>query len=87
MNGFTTIKEFLTKEECDLLLQFSLTKKLSEATVVNGNLDLRKSNIFFHYYSLDFPNLNEKLFKIFKKEVKIKGYEIDFISNKFHSHF
>ena len=83
MNGFTTIKEFLTKEECDLLLQFSLTKKLSEATVVNGNLDLRKSNIFFHDYSLDFPNLNEKLFKIFKKEVKIKGYEIDFISNKF----
>ena len=52
MNTFTTIKEFLTKEECDLLLQFSLTKKLSDATVVNGDLDIRKSNIFFHDYSL-----------------------------------
>jgi hypothetical protein len=67
MNTFTTIKEFLTKEECDLLLQFSLTKKLSKATVVNGDLNLRKSNIFFHDYSLDSPNLNEKLIKILKK--------------------
>jgi PKHD-type hydroxylase len=83
MNGFTTIKEFLTKEECDLLLQFSLTKKLSDATVVNGDLDIRKSNIFFHDYSLDFPNLNEKLIKIFKEEVKVKGYEIDFTDNEF----
>jgi len=83
MNGFTTIKEFLTKEECDLLLQFSLTKKLSEATVDNGDLNIRKSNIFFHDYSLDFPNLNEKLIKIFKEEVKVKGYEIDFTDNEF----
>ena len=72
MNGFTTIKEFLTKEECDLLLQFSLTKKLSDATVVNGDLDIRKSNIFFHDYSLDFPNLNEKLIKIFCQQIEIK---------------
>ena len=51
MNGFTTIKEFLTKEECDLLLQFSLTKELKPALVSDSgviNLKHRKSNIFFY---------------------------------------
>lgn len=86
MNGFTTIKQFLTKEECDSLLQFSLTKELKPALLgMTETLDLknRKSNIFFHDYSLDFPNLNEKLIKIFKEEVKVKGYEIDFTDNEF----
>jgi PKHD-type hydroxylase len=83
MNEFITIKQFLTKEECDLLLQFSLTKELSEAKVVGNVLDFRKSNIFFYDYNLDFPNLNKKLFDIFKKEVNVKGHNIDFTNNQF----
>jgi len=86
MNGFTTIKQFLTKEECDSLLRFSLTKELKPALVSDSgviNLKYRKSNIFFYDYSLDFPNLNEKLIKIFKEEVKVKGYDVDFTNNQF----
>lgn len=83
MNQFITIKQFLTKEECDLLLEFSLTKDLSEAKVVGDDLNYRKSNIFFYDYSLDFPNLNKKLLDIFKKEVNVKGHNIDFTNNQF----
>jgi PKHD-type hydroxylase len=86
MNGFIVIREFLTKEECNLLLEFSLTKELKPA-LVGGvkalNLKSRKSNIFFYDYSLDFPNLNEKLINIFKREVNVKGYNIDFTNNQF----
>jgi PKHD-type hydroxylase len=85
MNGFIIIRQFLTKKECEDLLQFSLTKELKPAKVAGNiiNLKSRKSNVFFYDYSLDFPNLNEKLIEIFKKEVNVKGYNIDFTNNMF----
>ena len=86
MNSFAIIKEFLTKKECEDLLKFSLIKELTPAFVGGPKmLDLksRKSNVFFYDYSLGFPNLNEKLINIFKKEVNVKGYNIDFTNNKF----
>jgi PKHD-type hydroxylase len=86
MINYTTIPNFLSKKECEDLLQFSLTKELKPALVSDTkrlNLKSRKSNVFFYDYSLDFPNLNEKLINIFKKEVNVKGYEIDFTNNMF----
>ena len=86
MINYITTPNFLSKKECEDLLQFSLTKKLRPATIDNDNvvnLKSRKSNIFFYDYSLDFPNLNKKLINIFKKEVNVKGYNIDFTNNKF----
>ena len=86
MTNYTTIPNFLSKTECEDLLQFSLTKELKPASVgvsETVNLKSRKSNVFFYDYSLDFPNLNEKLIEIFKKEVNVKGYEIDFTNNMF----
>ena len=86
MTNYTTIPNFLSKKECEDLLQFSLTKELKPALVGGSevvNLKSRKSNVFFYDYSLDFPNLNERLIEIFKKEVNIKGYEIDFTNNMF----
>ena len=86
MTNYTTIPNFLSKKECEDLLQFSLTKELKPALVGGSevvNLKSRKSNVFFYDYSLDFPNLNEKLIEIFKKEVNVKGYEIDFTNNMF----
>ena len=86
MNSFAIIKEFLTKKECEDLLKFSLIKELTPAFVGGPKmLDLksRKSNVFFYDYSLDFPNLNKKLIEIFKKEVNVKGYNIDFTNNSF----
>lgn len=86
MINYITIPNFLSKKECENLLQFSLTKELKPALVGGSevvNLKSRKSNVFFYDYSLDFPNLNEKLIAIFKKEVNVKGYEIDFTNNMF----
>jgi PKHD-type hydroxylase len=86
MINYTTIPNFLSKKECEDLLQFSLTKELTQATISNDNhvdLKSRKSNIFFYNYSLHFPNLNEKLINVFKKEVNVKGYDIDFTNNMF----
>jgi PKHD-type hydroxylase len=86
MINYTTIPNFLSKKECEDLLQFSLTKELKPALVSDTsilNIKSRKSNIFFYDYSLDFPNLNEKLINIFKKEVNVKGYNIDFTNNHF----
>ena len=86
MINYTTIPNLLSKKECEDLLQFSLTKELKPA-LVDGpnmlNLKSRKSNVFFYDYSLNFPNLNEKLINIFKKEVNVKGYDIDFTNNMF----
>ena len=86
MINYTTIPNFLSKNECEDLLQFSLTKELKPALVSGSktvNLKSRKSNVFFYDYSLGFPNLNEKLIEIFKKEVNVKGYNIDFTNNNF----
>jgi PKHD-type hydroxylase len=86
MINYTTIPNFLSKKECEDLLQFSLTKELKPALVIGSeavNLKSRKSNVFFYDYNLDFPNLNEKLIEVFKKEVNVKGYNIDFTNNNF----
>jgi len=85
MNTFTIIKEFLSKEECTEILSFSLTKELNVA-MVGGKNEInthRNSNVFFYDYSIKFPNLNEKLIKIFQKEVNVKGHNIDFTNNNF----
>ena len=86
MINYITIPNFLSKKECEDLLQFSLTKELKPALVRGSemvNLKSRKSNVFFYDYNLDFPNLNEKLIEVFKKEVNVKGYNIDFTNNNF----
>ena len=86
MINYITIPNFLSKKECEDLLQFSLTKELKPALVGGSkmvNLKSRKSNVFFYDYNLDFPNLNEKLIEVFKKEVNVKGYNIDFTNNNF----
>jgi PKHD-type hydroxylase len=86
MINYSTTPNFLSKKECEDLLQFSLTKELEPALVSGSetvNLKSRKSNVFFYDYSLDFPDLNQKLIDIFKKEVNVKGYNIDFTNNMF----
>jgi PKHD-type hydroxylase len=86
MVNYTTIPNFLSKKECEDLLQFSLTKELQPALIVGQNelnQKIRKSNVVFYDYSLNFPKLNENLIEIFKKEVNVKGYNIDFTNNMF----
>ena len=81
MFKYTTIKEFLTKEHCNILLQkIKSNIELEPARigfVMNINKTKRDSNISF--ISLDnFPQIKEKLQSILSEKIKMKGYELDF---------
>jgi PKHD-type hydroxylase len=81
-----TINNFLSKDECESLLKFSLQNELQPGLT---GLDsqhatkYRESNILFYDYSLDFPNLNKKLIEIFEKEIDVKGHKVDFMHKEF----
>lgn len=76
-NNFFIIKEFLSDEECDLLLEkCNKELQLSDAEVYNPNnvfkMDMaRKSKVSF---VLDLGELNIKLESKILENVKIKGY-------------
>ena len=81
MFKYTTIKEFLTKEHCDMLLE---TMK-SNAELQPGRIGIdsqidktkRESNILF-FELKSFPQIKEKLQSVLSEEIKMKGYELDF---------
>jgi len=86
MIKYTTINNFLTSEECNLIVRFSLDKGLKPALTGKNSektTKIRDSNVFFYNYTNEFPNLNTKLIEIFKKEVNVKGFDIDFTNNLF----
>ena len=64
------IENFLTKEECDLVLKFSLENlTLNTATTLSNNgsyyeTNRRKSNVVFYPYYEKFPFLLEKISKL-----------------------
>lgn len=83
---------FLTKEECDLLLDFSLKNlKLRIAELANTTNDAvktyddkgRKSNIAWHQYYETFPFLYEKLSKVLIDEINVKGFDLDYLASPF----
>lgn len=90
--SFTYIIEpnFLTKEECDEILNFSLkelTLKPSGIinTYVNGdiNTNIRKSNqVFFPYYT-KFTFLLEKMSKLLNKHIVVQGFNLDLEHSQF----
>jgi Rps23 Pro-64 3,4-dihydroxylase Tpa1-like proline 4-hydroxylase len=82
---------FLTKEECDLLLDFSLKNlKLHVAELANTTDETvktynkgRKSNIAWHQYYETFPFLYEKLSKVLIDEISVKGFDLDYLASPF----
>lgn len=89
---YKILPEFLTKEECDLLLNFSLKNlKLDTATLANTTGEAvktyddkgRKSNIAWYQYYETFPFLYEKLSKVLIDEISVKGFDLDYLASPF----
>ena len=87
---YTIVSEFLTKEECNEILNFSLKElKLEPSKIVghytDGDVDInsRKSNqVFFPYYE-KFPFLLEKMSKLLNQYIFVKGFDLDFEKSQF----
>ena len=83
--AFTYIIEpdFLTKEECNDILNFSLKELVLEPSEIlsdymdNINNNVRKSNQAFFPYYTKFPFLLEKMSKLLNKHIFVKGVDLD----------
>lgn len=79
---YFTVKNFLTEDECDEILLYSIQNlKLHNALVGTKNLlnnDLRKSSISFENYDNKFPYIKNKLLTELSKLTITKGYQINF---------
>ena len=84
-----TIISFLTKEECNTILDFSFNNlKLIPAEIINNTTDgvdnnIRKSNIVFYPYYKKFPFLLEKITKVLNENIGIKGFDLDYEHSEF----
>jgi predicted 2-oxoglutarate/Fe(II)-dependent dioxygenase YbiX len=83
---YTTELKFLTKKECDIILNFSLENlKLEPSKVTNQMYDIptvdtndRKSNQVFYQYYKKFPFLLEKISKLLNQHITVKGFDLDY---------
>lgn len=87
---YTMVSEFLTKEECDMILDFSLTelelepsKILTDYVDANLNTNIRESNQVFYPYYKKFPFLLEKMSKLLNQHIFVKGFDLDFEESQF----
>lgn len=82
MFKYTVVKNLLTKEECDEILNFSLNNLELKTALVGGNeipnFKSRKSNIAFFNYNEKFPNLTQKILNSIQDEYKFNGYSLEF---------
>jgi len=78
---------FLTKKECNLILNFSLENLILNPAEVVGkdtpNYDVRKSNVAFYPYYKKFPFLLEKINKLLNENIIIKGFDLDYEHSEF----
>jgi PKHD-type hydroxylase len=80
------IPNFLTKEECKILLEFSLKNlKLDTARYSpEGKIgNLRKSKIQFYPYYDKFPFLLNKINGIVEEHIKVKGHDLEYKKEQF----
>jgi len=87
---YTIEPNFLSKEECDEILNFSLKElKLVPSGVFNEDgldgvyTDIRISNQTFYPYYEKFPFLLEKMSKLLNKHIFVKGFDLDFEKSQF----
>ena len=82
MRFIKTIKHFLNEEECKIIIEENSVKNLEEG-LVWGDLkgkDLKKIRDT-KVINIEIPELKEKLKSLLKKEIKIKGCELDDITS------
>jgi PKHD-type hydroxylase len=87
---YTIEPTFLTKEECDLILDFSLkelklvpSEILTDYTDGDINIDVRKSNQAFYPYYKKFSFLLEKMTNLLNQHILVKGFDLDFEESQF----
>jgi predicted 2-oxoglutarate/Fe(II)-dependent dioxygenase YbiX len=87
---YTIEPAFLTKEECNQILDFSLkelelvpSKIVSDYMDGNVNTDVRESNQVFYPYYKKFPFLLEKMSELLNKHIFVKGFDLDFEESQF----
>ncbi len=76
INGYYTLKNFLTEKECsDILRKYSSEIKLSPGKVGRKNISKdRKSSVGF---IKNIDNINQRLKSLLKDVIKIKGHDVD----------
>lgn len=87
---YTMVSEFLTKEECDMILDFSLNELelvpseiLTDYTDGNVNTKIRESNQVFYPYYKKFPFLLKKMSELLNQHIFVKGFDLDFEESQF----
>jgi PKHD-type hydroxylase len=89
--SYTIEPQFLTKQECDTILNFSLKElelvpsQIYSSSDKNESVysDTRKSNQVFYPYYEKFPFLLEKMTKLLNQHIIVKGYDLDFENSQF----
>lgn len=81
MNTIVEIKKFLSKEECDSILKFSLDNlELKKAYTFNRKDDtIRNSDVSFYSYNEKFNWLVDRIDTVINNLIKIPGFDIDTI--------
>ena len=81
------IPNLLTKEECDLILNFSLENLTLNTALTVGhyesNYNSRKSNVAFYPYYKKFPFMLEKISKLINDNISVKGFDLDYNDSQF----
>jgi predicted 2-oxoglutarate/Fe(II)-dependent dioxygenase YbiX len=88
---YTIEPTFLTKEECNMILDFSLKELELEPSQIfsaytdggNVNTNIRESNQVFYPYYEKFPFLLEKMSKLLNQYIFVKGFDLDFKKSQF----
>lgn len=81
MIEYFTTKKLLTSTECDSIVEYSLKNlNLKKGLLGNNKIDeaVRKSDISFTNYDLQFPFLKTKLLNEISNKIVVKGYDINF---------
>lgn len=87
MFTYTTIPNFLSKEECSKIIDVSINNLnlipagIGKEDVLDINERYRKSNVAFTQYNKSFPLLKDRIINTLSNLIKVKGYDLSFDSN------
>lgn len=84
---YKSVSNLLTKEECDLILNFSLENLILNPAGIVGedtpNYDTRKSNVVFYPYYQKFPFILEKISNLLDENINVRGFDLDYKNSQF----
>lgn len=85
MFRYLTIENFLSEEECDSILNYSLDNYELKNAMVGGKMEVDKkvriSDVAFIDYDKKFPFLTDRFKKLLISHINVKGHELNFENN------